>query len=66
MSIGFQGLPQIQRVLRAAEHFRVVGGGTAGVEDSDHLHTPSLWFVMVWRSGTIQSITRSLFMLSGS
>ena len=62
----FQDLSLTQCVLRAAQHFGVVGGLTAGVEDGDYLHTPSLWFVMVWRSGTIQSITRSLFMLSGS
>jgi len=61
----FQLLPQAQGVLGAAENLRVVRGGPARVEDGDHLHTPSLWFVMVWRSGTIQSITRSLFMSSG-
>ena len=60
MSRFFQGLPQAKRALRAAEHLGVICCLTARVEDGDYLHTPSLWFVMVCRSGTIQSITRSL------
>ena len=37
---------QAQGVFGAAEHLGVVGGGTARVEDGDHLHTPSLWLVI--------------------
>src|SRR5215212_10103252 len=46
VSVYFQGLPQTQGVFCATEHFRVLGGGTARVEDGDHLHTSSLWLVM--------------------
>jgi hypothetical protein len=42
MSLPFQEFSKSEGVFGAPEHLGVVGGRTAGIEDGDYLHTPSL------------------------